>query len=74
MKQLFKNNWDFVLYEVDGKKIISVVFYSSYVDVSKSFQLNSTEENFNFEQLKDLAEQIRNDYESYKIREIIPSI
>jgi hypothetical protein len=73
-KEIAKNNWDFILYEIDGKKILSVVFYNSFVDISKSFILREKEENYNFEELKILAEKIRNNYESFKDREVIPSI
>lgn len=73
-KELQKNNWDFILYDVDGKKILSVVFYNSFIDISKSFILNIKEENYSFEELKILAEEIRNNYEIFKDREIIPSL
>lgn len=73
-EELLRNNWDFTLYEVDEKKIISVVFYNSYVDISKSFVLNKEEELYNFEELKKLSENIRNNYEAFKDREIIPSL
>lgn len=74
MRELYKNNWDFTLYEVNDKKIISVVFHASFVDTSKSFQLNEDEEVYNFDELKKLAENIRNNYELYKDREVIPSL
>ncbi|MDO5616085.1 MAG: hypothetical protein Q4G16_07835 [Cruoricaptor ignavus] len=73
-KELQKNNWDFTLYDVDGKKIISVVFYNSYVDVSRSFLLNKEEENYNFEELKKLSERIRKNYDFFKCREVTPSL
>ncbi len=52
IKELEKNNWDFTLYDMDGKKIISVVFHNSFVDLSRSFLLNEEESEYNFEQLK----------------------
>jgi hypothetical protein len=73
-KELQKNNWDFTLYDVDGKKIISVVFYNSFVDISRSFLLNKEEENYNFEELKKLSEEVRKNYELFKDREITPSL
>ena len=66
----FKNNWDFIVYENNEKMIISVVFFNSFSDHSKSFVLNEDEKKYSFEQFKTLAEQIRNNYESYKLREI----
>lgn len=73
-RELFKNNWDFVLYEVDDKKVITVVFYNSFIDVSRSFYLTKEEECFNFDKLRCLSEDIRNHYENYRGREIIPAI
>lgn len=73
-KELQSNNWDFTLYDVDGKKIITVVFYNSFVDISRSFLLNKEEEHFTFEELKKLSEEIRRNYEFFKNREIIPSL
>ncbi|MDR6969177.1 hypothetical protein J2X31_003204 [Flavobacterium arsenatis] len=73
-KELEKNNWDFILYQYGEKKVISVVFHNSFVDVSKSFILENNEENYDFQQLKELAEKIRNNYESFTNRELIPSI
>ncbi len=73
-KEIMKNNWDFILYEVDGKKIITVVFYNSFIDTSKSFVLKKDEEEYSFEDLKSLSEKIRTNYEAFKDREIIPSI
>ena len=69
-----KNNWDFTLYEVDEDYIISVVFFNSMVDFSRSFKLTKSEKSFNLDQLKKLSELIRNNYDNYKDREISPSI
>lgn len=40
-------------------KIISVVFFNSHLDISKSFILNEEEETYNFEDLKKLSEDIK---------------
>ena len=69
-KQLMKHQWDFILYEENNKKIFDVIFYNSFVDTSKKFELKGEELNYDFEQLKALAEDIRNNYENYKDREI----
>ncbi|WP_299181020.1 hypothetical protein [uncultured Chryseobacterium sp.] len=74
IKKLFEQKWDFTLYQIDDKKIIEVVFHNSFVDTSKSFILNGEEQDYDFEQLKKLSENIRNNYESFKDREINPSI
>ena len=69
-KELIDSPWNFTLYEENGKKIIDVDFFNSFVDTSKKFILNSEESNYDFEQLKALAEDIRNNYENYKDRQI----
>lgn len=74
IKLVAKSNWDFTLYEVGESYIISVVFFNSMVDFSRSFKLTKTEKLFNLDQLKELSELIRNNYENYKEREVIPSI
>ena len=73
-KEIQKNNWDFTLYDVDGKGVITVVFFQSMIDFSRSFYVTEEEKGLNLEQLKVLAEDIRNRYESYKTREIQPAI
>lgn len=70
--ELYKHNWDFILYEEDDKKIFRVVFYQSFTDTSQEFKLIGEELNYNFEELKELAEDIRSNYEKYKDREIRP--
>ena len=69
--ELFKHNWNFILYEEDGNKIFRVVFYQSNTDTSREFNLQGEELEYDFEQLKELAENIRENYENYKEREII---
>ncbi|WP_310554386.1 hypothetical protein [Flavobacterium sp.] len=70
-KELFKHNWDFILYEEDENKIFRVVFYQSFTDTSREFKLQGEELDYDFEQLKVLAEDIRSNYENYKDREIV---
>lgn len=74
LEEIYKNKWDFIVYDVDGQRVISVVFFNSMFDTSKSFRLSKEESSFDFEQFKILSEKIRNQYEAYKEREIIPPI
>ena len=75
MKELVqKKDWDYSIYNVNGKKIISVVFYNSFVDYSRSFLLRKEEEYYNFEEFAVLAEKIRNNVTIYEGREIVPSL
>ena len=69
-KQLMKHQWNFILYEENEKKIFDVVFYNSFVDTSKKFKLQGEELDYDFEQLKVLAEEIRKNYDKYKDREV----
>ena len=64
------NPWDFILYEENGKKIIDVDYCNSFVDYTRKFILQGEELNCDFEQLKELAEDIRKNYDKYKDREI----
>lgn len=69
-KELFDSPWDFTLYEENGVKFLEVVYCNSFVDFSRKFKLLEDETDFDFEELKKLAEDIRNNYEKYKDREI----
>lgn len=74
MKEIAKHNWYFTLYQEKEDYIISVVFFNSMVDFSRSFILTEAEKKFNFKQLKTLSENIRNNYNSYIDREVVPTI
>lgn len=72
MKQkLLSHAWDFILYQVDKKKVISVIFHNSFIDTLHSFYLEGEENNYDLEKLIALADRIRNNYNDYKDREII---
>jgi hypothetical protein len=73
-KLIAKIDWDFTLYEVDQNYFISVVFFNSMVDFSRSFKLTKNERLYNLYQLKELSDLIRNNYNNFKEREIIPAI
>ena len=73
VKELYSRNWDFTLYQMEDNYVISVVFFGM-VDFHRSFYLHTNEFDENYEQLKNLSEQIRNNYDDYKIREVIPAI
>ena len=74
LERIAKNNWDFVLYNTTEGFVINVVFHSSAMDFSRSFRLSEEEASQSIEELKKLSEQIRNDYESFKEREIFPVV
>lgn len=73
IKELYISNWDFTLYQVDDKTVISVVFLG-LVDFHRSFYLLPNELTENYESLKGLSENIRNNYDNYKEREVVPAI
>lgn len=70
-KELLDSPWDFTLYEENRTRILEVIYCNGFVDYSREFILKEEEFNYNFEQLKQLAEDIRKNYESYKDREIV---
>ncbi len=74
MKKTHKKNWDYSLYESDGEKIITIMFFASFIDYPRSFYLNKEELNLDYDELSILAEKIRFHYEDYKEREIVPPI
>lgn len=69
-KELIDSPWDFTLYEDNGLKILEVVYCNSFVDFSRKFKLQGEELDYDFEQLKALAEDIRKNYDNYKDREV----
>ncbi|WOC53153.1 hypothetical protein BPO_p0070 (plasmid) [Bergeyella porcorum] len=66
--------WDYCLYNVNGRKVITVVFFNSFSDYERSFYLNPEEVNMNYEELSIFAEKIRFNYVDYADREVIPPI
>ena len=74
LEKVAKNNWDFILFRTDEGYVLNVVFHSSATDYSRSFKLIQEEACLDFEGLKELSEKIRNNYESFKEREITPTI
>jgi hypothetical protein len=73
IKELYSRNWDFTLYQANDRIVITVAFFG-FVDSFKSFFLQPEEFTTDFESLKNLSENIRNNYEAYKHREITPAI
>lgn len=72
-KKLFTKQWDFDIYEVKDKKVITVMFFDQ-VDYPRSFYLNQEVDQSNYESLTTLSQEIRNHYENFKDSEIIPPI
>ena len=74
MNKIYDSPWDFILYQTDEGYVINVEYSNSAVDFSRSFKLSEAEANLSFEELKQLSGKIREDYESYKNREITPAV
>lgn len=74
LEKIAKNNWDFILFKTDEGYVFNVVFHASASDFSRSFRLNDDEAQIDVEALKQLSELIRNNYESFKGREITPVV
>lgn len=73
IKKLFEQRWDFELYEVDNKKVITVIFFGQ-VDYPRSFYLEKEIEGNEYESLKELSKEIRTHYDKFKHLEIVPPI
>lgn len=69
-KELIDSPWNFTLYEENDMKFLEVVYCNSFVNFTREFKLQGDELNYDFEELKTLAEDIRKNYEKYKAREI----
>ena len=72
-KEIYTRIWDYTVYQINEKKVISVVFFGM-VDYHRSFYLLPDEVPQDLELLKHLSERIRNNYELFKEREIVPAI
>ena len=74
INRIYSKNWDYSLYEIDDKKVITVMFFASFVDYPRSFYLKGDELKLDFESLSVLSEKIRFNYSEYENREIVPPI
>ena len=70
LEKVMKSNWDFILYRTDQGFVLNVTTCNSFVDVTRSYKITDEESKLDFEGVKQLAEQIRNNYDSYKDREV----
>jgi hypothetical protein len=73
IKFLHRKDWDFNLYLLDGKKVITVIFFGQ-IDYPRSFLLDDSECGFSIEQMAELSGRIRSNYSLYVQREITPPI
>lgn len=74
LKEIYDSPWDFILYQTDEGYVINIEYSNSAIDFSRSFKLSEAEANLGFDELKQLSDRIRKDYESFKDREITPAI
>jgi len=68
-KELSKRNWDYVLYEIDDNMVLTVVFFDQ-IDYPRSFEFKKNEIDISSDNLVKLSEEIRENYENFKKREI----
>jgi hypothetical protein len=73
INEIYSQPWDFSLYEVDGKKVLTVIFMDR-IDYPRSFHLLKEEEDLSKNDLMKLSKKIRDNYEAYESREIVPPI
>lgn len=69
-----KSSWDFILYGTDTGLVLNVIYCNSFVDTTRSFKVSDKEKNYDHNEFKKLAEDIRQNYQAYKIREIVPVV
>lgn len=74
LEKKMKSNWDFILYRTDECYVLNVTFCNSFVDVTRSFKITDEDAKLDFDGMKQLAENIRQNQESYKDREITPVV
>jgi hypothetical protein len=70
---LHKKDWDFNLYLLDGRKVITVIFFDQ-IDYPRTFLLDGDECSLSIEQTAELSEHIRSNYSLYIHREITPPV
>lgn len=70
LREIAKHNWDFCLYETEEGYALNVAFYGVGMDYTRNFRVSEDEAHLDFESLKQLSQQIRDDYTSFKDREI----
>jgi|GEM_PF-714948 len=73
IKELHKENWDYSVYRLEGKLIVTIVFFAQ-IDYFRSFYLNPDEVTKDYQLVDNLADKIRTNYEDFKDREITPPI
>jgi hypothetical protein len=39
IKKIYKKNWDYSLYDLDGERIITIMFFASFIDYLKLFDM-----------------------------------
>lgn len=74
LKEIYESSWDFILYQTDEGYVLNIEYSNSAVDFLRSFKISEAEAHLSFEELKQLSETIRKDYDSFKDREIIPVV
>ncbi|SQI41837.1 Uncharacterised protein [Leminorella richardii] len=71
--ELCSSQWNYILYSVNGRTVITVIFFD-IVDYYRSFYLLDSEITLNEKALVNLAENIRNNAKSYENRERFPAV
>lgn len=76
INQIDMQPWNYILYEVDNYYVLTVTFCEQVVDYSLSYRLTKQEESIitDREKISVLADSIRKDRESYKDRQVIPTL
>lgn len=74
LTEIYDSPWDFTLYMTDEGFILNIDFCNGYVDVTRSYRITDKDAEGSFEGVRQLAEYIRKNHESFKDRQIIPPL
>ena len=65
LQEVYDSPWDFTLYKTDEGFVLNIDFCNSYVDVTRSYRITDKDAELSFDGIKQLAERIRKNHESF---------
>ena len=67
-----KESWNYILYKYGTRRLLTVIFWGSFIDVSRSFWMGEEIDQLPADCIRHLADKIRNNYTQFKSIEITP--
>ena len=65
-----KETWNCILYKYGTRRLLTVLFWGSFMDVARSFRMGEEIEQLPADRIRHLADEIRNNYVQFKSIEI----